>query len=57
MTTVRPAAKLMKASFTCAELGSAYGQCVLRTYNNISRDTCVREFQLFRQCVTAQLRK
>lgn len=54
---VRPAARLMNASAKCAELGSAYGQCVLKGYANISKDACAKEFQLFRACVTASMKK
>lgn len=57
MTKVRPAAKLMKAGAACSELGVAYGECVLRTYNNIAKDTCAQEFKLFKQCVSGHLKK
>lgn len=57
MKKVRPAAKLMKASASCSQLGSAYGDCILRTYNNIAKDTCAKEFALFKECVSAQTKK
>lgn len=47
----------MNASAKCAELGAAYGQCVLKTYTNISKDACAKEFQLFRACVSANMKK
>lgn len=57
MTKVRPAARLMQASAQCLELGAAYGQCVLKTYNNISKDVCEKEFNAFKACVTKAMKK
>lgn len=54
---VRPAARLMQASAKCADLGSAYGECVLKTYNNISKDACQKEFVLFKECVMTQMKR
>lgn len=42
----------MQASAKCLDLGAVYGQCVLRTYNNMSKDACEKEFTAFKQCVT-----
>lgn len=57
MTKVRPAARLMKASSQCAELGAAYGNCVLATYNKMNKDTCKKEFDAFKTCVTKNLKR
>lgn len=54
---VRPAARLMSASAKCADLGAAYGLCVLKCYTNISKDACAKEFQLFRACVSSHMKK
>lgn len=57
MTKVRPAARLMQASAQCLELGAAYGQCVLKTYSNMSKDACEKEFLAFKTCVTKAFKK
>lgn len=57
MTKVRPAARLMQASAQCLELGAAYGQCVLKTYNNMAKDACEKEFLAFKACVTKAIKK
>lgn len=57
MTKTRPAAKLMQASAQCAELGAAYGNCVLATYNNMNKDSCKKEFDAFRSCVSKSLKR
>lgn len=57
MTKVRPAARLMQAGAQCAELGAAYGNCVLATYNNMNKDTCKKEFDAFRSCVSANMKR
>lgn len=57
MTKVRPAARLMQAGAQCADLGTAYGTCVLKTYNNMNKDTCKKEFDAFRSCVTTHLKR
>lgn len=53
----RPVARLMQASARCADLGAAYGQCVLKTYNTIAKDGCAAEFALFKQCVLGHMKR
>lgn len=48
---VRPAKRLMEASGKCTKEGAAYGQCVLNSYQTMQKDTCAKEFAIFKQCV------
>lgn len=57
MTKIRPAARLMEASAQCSQLGAAYGECVFKSYNNIAKDACQKEFALFKECVTSKIKR
>lgn len=47
-----PARSLMAGAVKCSTEGAAYGQCVLRNYTMISKDTCAQEFMQFERCVS-----
>lgn len=55
MTKISPAKNLMVQSAKCAKEGLNYGQCVLKSYNTMGKDTCAAEFNLFKQCVMKQM--
>ncbi|GMF06043.1 unnamed protein product [Ambrosiozyma monospora] len=49
--------QLMGATAQCATQSTAYGQCILKHYENINKDVCAAEFQVFKQCVQEHLGK
>ncbi|KAM9911607.1 hypothetical protein OXX59_007267 [Metschnikowia pulcherrima] len=57
MSKVRPAARLMEASAQCSQLGAAYGDCVYKSYNNIAKDACQKEFLMFKECVSSKIKR
>ncbi|EGV64043.1 hypothetical protein CANTEDRAFT_114079 [Yamadazyma tenuis ATCC 10573] len=52
---VRPAKKFIDVSAKCSVEGMAYGQCILKNYATISKDSCQAEFSSFKSCVQKQM--
>jgi len=55
-----PATRFLRPSR--ADLGgggkaSAYGKCIFRDYNNVSKDMCLQDFMRLRECVTVRIRR
>ncbi|TXT08954.1 hypothetical protein VHUM_02428 [Vanrija humicola] len=46
-----PLKTLAKASTSCATQSLAYGQCIGRSYQDVSKDMCREEFKAFKDCV------
>ncbi|CUM55698.1 unnamed protein product [Debaryomyces fabryi] len=55
MTKTSPAKNLMAKSAKCAKEGLNYGQCILKSYNTMEKDSCATEFNLFKKCITKQM--
>lgn len=36
---------------SCSKEGAVYGQCVSRKHEDVSLDACLKEFQMFRDCI------
>ena len=36
---------------SCSKEAVVYGQCVTRKYEDVSKDSCVKEFEMFRDCL------
>ncbi|ODV84226.1 hypothetical protein CANARDRAFT_29382 [[Candida] arabinofermentans NRRL YB-2248] len=53
----RQVTKLMNATMQCSQQSVLYGQCVLKNYENISKDACMAEFMNYKQCVQKHLGK
>ncbi|KAL7420047.1 hypothetical protein Q5752_005012 [Cryptotrichosporon argae] len=47
----QPLKTLAKASQSCAAQSVAYGKCVSKSYQDVSKDMCAEEFRAFKQCV------
>ncbi|KAF8253852.1 hypothetical protein K440DRAFT_512562, partial [Wilcoxina mikolae CBS 423.85] len=47
----RPIEGFAKAVGQCSEQASAYGKCVFRDYNNVSKDKCLTDFLRLKECV------
>ncbi|EMR09185.1 hypothetical protein PNEG_03612 [Pneumocystis murina B123] len=43
--------KFISASKSCSILGTIYGKCIIKNTNNIQKDTCISEFQKFKNCL------
>ncbi|TRM69906.1 hypothetical protein BD626DRAFT_563613 [Schizophyllum amplum] len=58
-TATKPLARLAThATKTCAVQATAYGDCVLKTYTDVRKDICAKEFGAFKECLqTAMNRK
>ncbi|KAI9636350.1 uncharacterized protein MKK02DRAFT_45057 [Dioszegia hungarica] len=46
-----PLQTLAKASKSCATQSLAYGKCIGKSYQDVSKDMCQAEFQAFKDCV------
>ncbi|KAI5848896.1 hypothetical protein BZA05DRAFT_475213 [Tricharina praecox] len=53
----RPIEPFAKAVAACSVEASAYGKCIFRDYNNVSKDMCLQDFMRLRECVTGKLKK
>ncbi|VEU22975.1 DEKNAAC104283 [Brettanomyces naardenensis] len=47
--------KLMNATLQCTELSAAYGNCILKNYQNVTKDACVQEFMAYKKCVVKHM--
>jgi NADH dehydrogenase [ubiquinone] 1 alpha subcomplex assembly factor 8 len=36
---------------TCGVQAAEYGQCVLRSYKDVHKDMCAKEFSVFKECL------
>ncbi|KDN52093.1 hypothetical protein K437DRAFT_244276 [Tilletiaria anomala UBC 951] len=48
---LQPVMRLGKAAAQCDIQAKAYGACMFRSYENIEKDMCAKEFAAFKQCV------
>ncbi|KAK9472236.1 uncharacterized protein V1510DRAFT_417699 [Dipodascopsis tothii] len=55
--STKPLEKLAKAAYSCGPLASAYGQCVLRNYDQNTKGMCTKQFVAFKSCVMKEMRK
>lgn len=46
----RPITKFALAASKCPTEAAAYGQCILRDYQSVHQDMCVREFERLKGC-------
>ncbi|OCF58769.1 hypothetical protein L486_03259 [Kwoniella mangroviensis CBS 10435] len=46
-----PLKTLAKASKSCSAQSLAYGKCVGKSYQEVSKSMCEEEFKAFRECV------
>jgi len=53
----RPIQKFAAAVAACAKESAAYGKCIVKDYNNVSKDKCLAEFLKLQQCYTAAYKK
>lgn len=54
---VKQVSKLMNATLQCTVLSTAYGNCMMKNYQNVSKDACVQEFLAYKECVKKHLGK
>ncbi len=47
---------LTHADLPMLRQAKTYGACMLRTYENIEKDACAKEFAAFKQCVQSKVR-
>lgn len=47
----------LHSTSTCATQASAYGQCILATYQDVKKDVCKNEFAKFGQCLREAVRR
>lgn len=53
---LRPAKKFMVATGNCVQQATIYGECILQSYTEMSKQQCDKEFQLFKICVSKHLK-
>ena len=46
----RPIEKFAAAAAKCTTEGAVYGKCVSANYQNVSKDMCVKEFMMLKDC-------
>lgn len=54
--TLAPLKQMGQAVGECHTQAQAYGQCMLRNYQEIERNVCVQEFHAFKMCVQKHVR-
>lgn len=54
--TLAPLKQMGQAVGECHTQAQAYGQCMLRNYQEMERDRCAAEFRAFKTCVQTQVR-
>lgn len=47
--------RLMSATMQCSELSAAYGSCMVKNYQNMNKDACLKEFMAYKRCVMQHL--
>ncbi|KAI8050818.1 hypothetical protein BDF22DRAFT_745009 [Syncephalis plumigaleata] len=52
---IKNIAKIEHSMAQCSVQAAKYGQCIVNTYQNIQRDACKAEFQLFKECMRRSL--
>ncbi|KAK1921596.1 hypothetical protein DB88DRAFT_512874 [Papiliotrema laurentii] len=52
---LQPLKTLAKASQSCSAQSIAYGKCIGKSYQEVSKDMCQAEFQAFKGCVQKAL--
>lgn len=55
--TLAPLRSLAGAVGTCSAPAQAYGQCMLKHYQNIEKNACAAEFATFQRCVQTAVRR
>ncbi|KAI7870828.1 hypothetical protein BDF14DRAFT_1417484 [Spinellus fusiger] len=48
---------LAKGVMTCSSQASVYGRCITNSYKDVQKDMCLKEFQLFKECVQQSIKK
>ncbi|KAJ7178497.1 hypothetical protein C8R43DRAFT_871675 [Mycena crocata] len=44
------------STVTCSRQAAVYGQCILATYTDVSKDACKEEFSKFAKCLREAVR-
>lgn len=52
---LQPVLTFGKAAGSCSQEGRVYGACILAQSENVEKGMCEREFQMFKECVTAKV--
>ncbi|RSH92233.1 hypothetical protein EHS25_008648 [Saitozyma podzolica] len=47
----QPLKTLAKAATSCSAQSAAYGRCIGKSYQEVSKDMCQAEFLAFKECV------
>jgi len=53
---LEPVRGIAKAMGSCSTQAQAYGQCMLKHYQQMERDACAEEFRAFKDCMQKQVR-
>ncbi|KIM24505.1 hypothetical protein M408DRAFT_75774 [Serendipita vermifera MAFF 305830] len=43
-------------TITCSTTAATYGQCMLKSYQDVKKDMCQKEFLAFKDCVQTAVR-
>ncbi|CDK29707.1 unnamed protein product [Kuraishia capsulata CBS 1993] len=52
---VKQVPKFMQATVSCGQQSILYGQCIMKHYQNMSKDACAAEFSAYKKCVQTVL--